>query len=60
MAEQGVEPAEQEREARGWWGLRFQHVLREMQRAHGLTGALITVPLSSSTPTPGGVDIAAI
>lgn len=51
MAEQGADPTEQEREARGWWGLRFQQVLREMQRS--FTGALITVP-SSSTPTPDG------
>jgi hypothetical protein len=54
MAEQGADPTEQEREARGWWSLRFQHVLREMQRGHGFTGALISVPLSSSTPAPGG------
>ena len=61
MAEQGADPAEQEREARGWWGLRFQQVLREMQRGHGFTGALITVPLSSSTPPPpGGVDTGTI
>ena len=59
VAEQGADPAEQEREARGWWGLRFQQVLREMQRNHGFTGALVTVPLSSSTPAPGGcVDTA--
>jgi hypothetical protein len=52
MAEQqGADPAEQEREARGWWGLRFQQVLREMQS--GFTRALITVP-SSSTPTSDG------
>ncbi|KAI0273251.1 hypothetical protein BGY98DRAFT_998319 [Russula aff. rugulosa BPL654] len=61
VAEQGADPAEQEREARGWWGLRFQQVLREMQRDHGFTGALVTVPLSSSTPAPGGgMDTAAI
>jgi hypothetical protein len=59
-AEQHDDSAEQEREARGWWGLRFQQVLREMQRDHGFTGALVTVPLSSSTPAPGrGVDAAA-
>jgi len=58
MAEQGADPTEQEREARGWWGLRFQQVLREMQRGHGFTGGLITVP-SSSIPAPGGVDTAA-
>jgi hypothetical protein len=53
MAEQqgAADPAEQEREARGWWGLRFQQVLREMQ--HGFTRALIPVP-SSGTPTPDG------
>jgi hypothetical protein len=51
IAEQGADPTEQEREARGWWGLRFQQVLREMQR--NFTGALITIP-SSSMPTPGG------
>ena len=51
VAEQGADPTEQEREARGWWGLRFQQVLREMQR--GFTGALITVP-SSSAPIPDG------
>jgi hypothetical protein len=65
MAEQGADPAEQEREARGWWGLRFRQVLREMQRGqHGFTGALIAVPSlssSGSTPAPasGGVDAAA-
>ena len=62
MAEQGADPAKQEREARGWWGLRFQQVLREMQRGHGFTGALITVPSplsSTSTPTPAGLDTAA-
>ena len=59
IAEQGADPSEQEREARGWWGLRFQQVLREMQRDHGFTGALTTVPLSSSTPAPGGGDTAA-
>jgi hypothetical protein len=53
VEEKGADPAQQEREARGWWALRFQQVLREMQR--GSTGALITP--SSSTPTPGG-DIA--
>jgi hypothetical protein len=51
IAEQGSDPSEQEREARGWWVLRFQQVLREMQR--GFTGALITAP-SSSTPKPDG------
>jgi len=60
IAEQGGDPTEQEREARGWWGLRFQQVLREMQRGHGFTGALITVPLLPSTPAPGGVDTVAI
>jgi hypothetical protein len=48
MEEKGADPAQQEREARGWWALRFQQVLRETQR--GSTGALLT----SSTPTPGG------
>lgn len=42
MAEQGADPTEQEREARGWWGLRFQQVLREMQRGFTTSGALIT------------------
>ena len=51
IAEQDSDPSEQEREARGWWGLRFQQVLREMQR--GFTGALITAP-SSSTPKQDG------
>ena len=51
MAEQGADPTEQEREARGWWGLRFQQVFREMQR--NFTGALSTIPLSS-TPAPDG------
>ena len=50
MAEKGGDPAQQEREARGWWALRFQQVLREMQR--GSTGALIAP--SSSTSTPAG------
>jgi hypothetical protein len=48
MEENGADPTQQEREARGWWALRFQQVLREMQR--GCTGALLT----PSTPTPGG------
>jgi hypothetical protein len=48
MEEKGADPAQQEREARGWWALRFQQVLRETQR--GSTSALLT----SSTPTPGG------
>ncbi len=60
IAEHGADPAEQEREARGWWGLRFQQVLRETQRGHGFTGALITVPSSSSTPAPGSVDTTSI
>jgi hypothetical protein len=49
MEEKDADPAHQEREARGWWALRFQQVLREMQR--GSTGAMITP--SSNTPTPG-------
>ena len=54
MAEQSADLAQQEREARGWWALRFQQVLREMQR--GSTGALITV--SSSVSSPSGGDTA--
>ncbi|KAI0248546.1 hypothetical protein BJV78DRAFT_1284727 [Lactifluus subvellereus] len=50
MAEPGADPAQQEREARGWWALRFQQVLHEMQR--GSTAALITI--SPSTYTSGG------
>lgn len=60
MTEQGADPTEQEREARGWWGLRFQQVLREMQRGHSSAGALITIPLPPSTLAPSGVDTAAI
>ena len=47
MAEPGADPVQQEREARGWWALRFQQVLREMQR--GSIAALITTPPSTST-----------
>jgi hypothetical protein len=50
LAEQGTDPAQQEREARGWWALRFQQVLREMQRCSG--GALVT--LSPKVYTPSG------
>jgi len=53
MTERGADPASQEREARGWWDLRFQQVLREMQRGHGFTGALINVPSLSSSTTAG-------
>jgi len=53
MTERGAGPASQEREARGWWDLRFQQVLREMQRGHGFTGALINVPSLSSSTTAG-------
>ena len=42
MAEQGADPTEQEREARGWWGLRFHQVLREMQRGLTASGVLTT------------------
>jgi hypothetical protein len=37
LAEPGADPAQQEREARGWWTLRFQQVLREMQHGSALT-----------------------
>ena len=30
-------PRQQEREERGWWSLRFQQVLREMQRRDALS-----------------------
>ncbi|KAI9464387.1 hypothetical protein F5148DRAFT_1285886 [Russula earlei] len=50
MTEQGADPAEQEREAREWWALRFQQVLGEMQRCS--SGALAIV--SSGVSTPGG------
>ena len=46
LTEQGADPAQQEREARGWWALRFQQVLREMQ--HG--SALTTISPPSGTP----------
>ncbi|KAI9451802.1 hypothetical protein BJY52DRAFT_1351020 [Lactarius psammicola] len=50
LEEQGADPAQQEREARGWWALRFQQVLREMQ--HGSSGgALITISPSASAPS---------
>jgi len=48
MAEQGADPAQQEREARGWWTIRFQQVLREMQ--HG--SALISISPASGTSAP--------
>lgn len=51
MAEKTADAAQQEREARGWWALRFQQVLREMQR--GSTGALIT-PSPSISPDSAG------
>ena len=50
MEEKTADAAQQEREARGWWALRFQQVLREKQR--GSTGALIT-PSSSTSPDNG-------
>ncbi|KAI0300635.1 hypothetical protein B0F90DRAFT_1721919 [Multifurca ochricompacta] len=50
LTEEGADPTQQEREARGWWALRFQQVLREMQR--GSAGTLISVP--SGTSTSGG------
>lgn len=37
LAEPSTDPAQQEREARGWWTLRFQQVLREMQHGSALT-----------------------
>ncbi|KAH9163097.1 hypothetical protein EDB89DRAFT_588664 [Lactarius sanguifluus] len=50
LAEKGTDPAQQEREARGWWALRFQQVLREMQ--HGSSGgALITISPGTSAPS---------
>ncbi|KAH9961967.1 hypothetical protein BC827DRAFT_249515 [Russula dissimulans] len=56
MAEQDADPAEQEREARGWWALRFQQVLRETQR--GSNGALIPAsPTPSGNPSARGVHL---
>ncbi|KAH9053084.1 hypothetical protein EDB87DRAFT_1691161 [Lactarius vividus] len=50
LAEQGTDPAQQEREARGWWALRFQQVLHETQ--HGSSGgALITISPGTSAPS---------
>lgn len=50
LIEKGADPAQQEREARGWWALRFQQVLREMQ--HGSSGgALITISPGTSAPS---------
>ena len=46
VAETTADAAQQEREARGWWALRFQQVLREVQRSS--TGALITLTPSIS------------
>jgi len=46
VGETTADAAQQEREARGWWALRFQQVLREMQRSS--TGALITLSPSIS------------
>ena len=48
LAEPGADPTQQEREARGWWAIRFQQVLREMQ--HG--SALITISPASGTSVP--------
>ncbi|KAH9051647.1 hypothetical protein EDB83DRAFT_2396851 [Lactarius deliciosus] len=50
LAEQGIDPAQQEREARGWWALRFQQVLREMQSGSS-GGALITISPGTSAPS---------
>lgn len=50
MAENTADAAQQEREARGWWALRFQQVLRGIQR--GSTGSLI-VPSPSISPDSG-------
>lgn len=47
--EPGADPAQQEREARGWWSIRFQQVLREMQ--HG--SALTTISPTSGTSASG-------
>jgi hypothetical protein len=50
LAEKDADPSKQEREARGWWALRFQQVLREMQ--HGSSGgALITISPGTSAPS---------
>ena len=53
MAETSADAAQQEREARGWWALRFRQVLREMQR--GSTAALVTL---SPNISPGSGDTA--
>ncbi len=50
LAEQSADPAKQEREARGWWALRFQQVLREMQHGSG-GGALITISPGNIPPS---------
>jgi hypothetical protein len=49
LAEPGADPAQQEREARGWWSIRFQQVLREMQ--HG--SALTTISPANGTSASG-------
>ncbi|KAI0262113.1 hypothetical protein BC834DRAFT_972323 [Gloeopeniophorella convolvens] len=49
LGETRADSAQQEREARGWWALRFQQVLREMQRGDATT--LISVSPSTSMAT---------
>lgn len=53
MAENTADTTQQEREARGWWALRFQQVLHGMQR--GSTSSLIT---PSPSISPDSVDTA--
>lgn len=40
---------QQEREERGWWSLRFQQVLREMQRRDALSSSLINARTAKET-----------
>ena len=52
LADKDADPSQQEREARGWWALRFQQVLREMQ--HGSSGgAPITISPAPSRDSAG-------
>jgi hypothetical protein len=47
MAEQGADPTEQEREARGWWSLRFQHdsILRKTRTVRALDTTIFCLQL---------------
>lgn len=48
LSQKDTDPSQQEREARGWWALRFQQVLREKQHA-GLSGGVTISPATSAS-----------